>query len=98
MNSAEIIEMFFFADGTDASASRLLGELDSAFLFAYAGAMFVSGFVAERVNLRYFLAIGMLMSGLFTYLLGIARSYNIHYLSYFVVVQVSDYIVVLELR
>ncbi|KAF2888252.1 hypothetical protein ILUMI_17921, partial [Ignelater luminosus] len=74
-------------DGSDASASRLLGELDSAFLFAYAAAMFASGFIAERVNLRYFLAIGMLMSGVFSYLLGIAKTYNIHNLTYFVIVQ-----------
>lgn len=50
--------------------------------------MFGSGFVAERVNLRYFLAIGMLGSGVFSYLFGIARSYGIHSLAYFVVVQI----------
>jgi hypothetical protein len=51
--------------------------------------MFVSGFIAERVNLRYFLSLGMLMSGIFSYLFGIAKSYNIHNLSYYIVVQVS---------
>ncbi|XP_051175559.1 glucose-6-phosphate exchanger SLC37A2 isoform X2 [Leptopilina boulardi] len=72
-------------DSHDASA--LLGTLDSAFLFAYAGAMFLSGFIAERVNLRYFLALGMLTSGIASYLFGIARSYNIHSLSYLILVQ-----------
>lgn len=71
-------------------ASQLLGTLDSAFLFAYAVAMFASGFIAERVNLRYFLAIGMILSGIFSYLFGIARTYNIHHMAYFVVVQVSS--------
>ena len=33
--------------------------LDSGFLFAYALGMFVSGHIAERVDLRYFLTIGM---------------------------------------
>lgn len=33
-----------FLDGTDSAA--LLGTLDSAFLFSYGAAMFVSGFVA----------------------------------------------------
>ncbi|ODM99600.1 Sugar phosphate exchanger 2 [Orchesella cincta] len=68
-------------------ADVLLGTLDSAFLFAYAAGMFVSGFVAERVNLRYFLSLGMLLSGLFTYLFGVARFRNIHNLSYFILVQ-----------
>ncbi|KAF4520893.1 hypothetical protein B566_EDAN010308 [Ephemera danica] len=72
-------------DGSNAGA--LLGTLDSAFLFAYAAAMFVSGFVAERVNLRYFLALGMIFSGIFCYLFGIAYSYNVHNLSYLIVVQ-----------
>ncbi|XP_043271416.1 glucose-6-phosphate exchanger SLC37A2 isoform X2 [Venturia canescens] len=68
-------------------ASALLGTLDSAFLFAYAAAMFLSGFVAERVNLRYFLALGMLGSGIASYLFGIAKPYNIHNLWYFIVIQ-----------
>lgn len=49
--------------------------------------MFVSGIVAERVNLRYFLAMGMLLSGVFSYLFGIAKTYDIHNLGYYVVVQ-----------
>lgn len=81
--------MFFLSDGTDASASQLLGELDSAFLFCYAAAMFASGFVAERVNLRYFLALGMLLSGVFSYLFGIAKTYEIHNIGYYVFVQAS---------
>ncbi|XP_021963727.1 glucose-6-phosphate exchanger SLC37A2 isoform X2 [Folsomia candida] len=68
-------------------ADVLLGTLDSAFLFAYAAGMFVSGFIAERVNLRYFLSLGMILSGFFTYLFGLAYSRNIHNLSYFILVQ-----------
>lgn len=48
-----------------------------------------SGFIAERVNLRYFLAFGMLTSGISCYLFGIAKPYNIHSLWYFVLIQVS---------
>ncbi|XP_034187123.1 major facilitator superfamily transporter 16 isoform X2 [Osmia lignaria lignaria] len=70
-----------------ADAPALLGMLDSAFLFTYAAAMFLSGFIAERVNLRYFLSFGMLASGISCYLFGIARPYNIHSLWYFVLVQ-----------
>lgn len=51
--------------------------------------MFISGFIAERVNLRYFLALGMLFSGIYSYMFGIAKTYSIHNLSYYIVVQVS---------
>lgn len=49
--------------------------------------MFGSGFVAERVSLRYFLTLGMLFSAIFTYMFGIAKLYDIHSFWYFVVVQ-----------
>lgn len=48
-----------------------------------------SGFIAERANLRYFLSFGMLASGISSYLFGIAKSYNIHNLWYFIFVQVN---------
>lgn len=72
-------------DGPDASA--LLGFLDSSFLFCYAIAMFFSGMIAERVSLRYFLALGMLFSGFFCYAFGYAKSNDIHSMLYFLVVQ-----------
>lgn len=72
-------------DGPDSAA--LLGTLDSSFLFSYAIAMFFSGFIAERVSLRYFLALGMLFSGIFCYLFGVAKVYDIHSLTYFALVQ-----------
>ncbi|KAI4454652.1 major facilitator superfamily transporter 16 isoform b [Holotrichia oblita] len=71
----------------DSDADALLGTLDSAFLFAYAIAMFASGFIAERINLRYFLSIGMLLSGIFCYLFGIAKTYNIHNFGYLLFMQ-----------
>lgn len=81
--------VYFVLDGSDTNASQLLGEVDSAFLFCYAIAMFGSGFIAERVNLRYFLSLGMLLSGVFTYVVGLAKVYNIHNLWYFILMQVS---------
>lgn len=68
-------------------ASKLLGILDSSFLFSYAIAMFISGFIAERVSIRYFLSLGMIFSGLFCYLFGYAKSHDIHSFAYFVIVQ-----------
>ncbi|XP_019847430.1 glucose-6-phosphate exchanger SLC37A2 isoform X1 [Bactrocera dorsalis] len=74
-------------------ASTLFGTLDSAFLVTYAISMFLSGIVAERVSLRYYLSLGMLFSGLFTLLFGAAKSWNIHNMWYFVLVQVLGGIV-----
>lgn len=76
-------------NGTDADAAEVFGELDSAFLFSYAIAMFASGFIAERFNLRYFLSLGMLLSGIFSYLFGLAKVYNIHNVMYFLLVQIA---------
>ena len=73
-------------DGHD--SETLFSVLDSSFLFTYAIGMFISGFVAERCNLRYFLAFGMLFSGLLTYATGLAYYYNIHSLWYFIIFQV----------
>ncbi|KAJ9589449.1 hypothetical protein L9F63_017352, partial [Diploptera punctata] len=74
-------------------SATLLGALDSAYLFSYAISMFFSGFVAERVNLRYFLALGMIFSGILSYAFGIAKSYGIHQMWYFVLVQMLSGIV-----
>ena len=41
-------------------AKTYLGMLDTTYLFSYAFFMFFSGFVAERMNLRYFLSLGMI--------------------------------------
>ncbi|XP_026331150.1 glucose-6-phosphate exchanger SLC37A2-like, partial [Hyposmocoma kahamanoa] len=68
-------------------ANTLLGMLDSAFLFSYAGAMFVSGMVAERVDLRYFLSLGMMVSAVFCYLFGLGYTLGIHSIAYYLLVQ-----------
>lgn len=70
------------------NSNKLLAMLDSCFLVTYALGMFVSGIVADRCNLRYFLAMGMLLSGLFTYAIGLAYYYDIHALAFFVILQI----------
>ena len=47
-----------------------------------------SGFVAEHMDLRHFLTIGMLSSGLFTVLFGMGYFWKLHYFAYFVTIQV----------
>lgn len=66
----------------------MLGIMDSSYLFSYAFFMFFSGFVAERMCIRYFLSLGMIISGFLTYMFGIAYYYDIHSFWYFFVVQV----------
>ena len=49
--------------------------------------------LAERVNLRYFLSLGMIFSGIFTFLFGLAKYVDVHAIAYFVVIQVNFYFI-----
>lgn len=60
------------------NGTALLGDLDLAFLFFYSIGMFFSGHIGDRMNLRIFLTIGMVGTGLFTSLFGIGYWANIH--------------------
>nr|AKN21657.1 slc37a-1 [Schmidtea mediterranea] len=68
--------------------SELLGNLDLAYLLAYAVSMFCSGHIAERVNIRYFLTIGMFLCGLSTSLFGLGFYLQIHNYYYYLFVQI----------
>ncbi|KAG6391896.1 hypothetical protein SASPL_149660 [Salvia splendens] len=72
-------------NGPDGTA--LLGELDVAFLFVYAIGMFFSGHVGDRMDLRIFLTIGMVGTGLFTALYGVGYWASIHLFYYYLIVQ-----------
>jgi len=74
---------------TEHEAKTYLGLLDTSYLFSYAFFMFGSGFVAERMDLRYFLSLGMIMSGIFTFLFGFAYNAGIHSLWYLLAIQVA---------
>jgi len=67
---------------------ELLGALDLAFLFSYAVGMFFSGFVAEHMDLRHFLTLGMLSSGLMSVFFGLGYFWKFHNFAYFVTIQV----------
>ncbi|XP_072991937.1 putative glycerol-3-phosphate transporter 5 [Typha latifolia] len=70
-----------------------LGELDLAFLSSYSLGMYLAGHVADRVDLRRFLAVGMLLSGATTAAFGLAFWFNIHRLAFFLAVQMVSGIV-----
>eukprot|EP00731_Ephydatia_muelleri_P030045 Em0021g568a len=68
--------------------NALLGYVDYAWLFSYAIALYFSGIIADRVNLRYYLVIGMLGSVANLCLLGVAYFGDIHHIAYFIVIQI----------
>ncbi|XP_043206051.1 glucose-6-phosphate exchanger SLC37A2-like isoform X3 [Amphibalanus amphitrite] len=70
-------------------SNTLLGFLDSAYLCGYAFAMFFSGMLADRMDLRYFLSGGMALSAVFTALFGLAYVWEIHSLAYFLIIQIA---------
>lgn len=69
------------------NGTELLGYLDVAFLAVYAAGMYCSGHIGDRMNLRIFLTIGMVGTGLFTALFGFGYWFNIHNFYYYLVVQ-----------
>ncbi|GKB83146.1 putative glycerol-3-phosphate transporter 1 [Tanacetum coccineum] len=69
------------------NGTALLGDLDLAFLFVYAVGMFFSGHIGDRMNLRIFLTIGMVGTGIFTSLFGVGYWANIHVFYYYLIVQ-----------
>jgi sugar phosphate permease len=62
--------------------------VDNSWGIAYAMVMFISGFVAERVDLRYFLTIGMIGSALGSILFGMSQFFGIHSFAYFVIIRI----------
>uniref|UniRef100_UPI00398EB319 glucose-6-phosphate exchanger SLC37A2 n=1 Tax=Pristiophorus japonicus TaxID=55135 RepID=UPI00398EB319 len=68
----------------------LFGALDNCFLITYAIGMFFSGMFGERLPLRYYLTVGMLLSGLFTGLFGLGFYWKIHSIWYYAVMQIAN--------
>ncbi|PKA48298.1 Putative glycerol-3-phosphate transporter 5 [Apostasia shenzhenica] len=67
-----------------------LGELDLVFLSSYSAAMYLSGHAADRLDLRCFLAAGMIGSCIATAAFGLAFWLDVHRLWFFVAVQVAS--------
>lgn len=76
-----------WAPFSGSNGTALLGQLDVAFLSVYALGMYFSGHLGDRLNLRIFLTVGMLGTGLFTSLFGVGYWGNIHNFYYYLVVQ-----------
>ncbi|XP_068635298.1 putative glycerol-3-phosphate transporter 1 [Aristolochia californica] len=70
------------SDGTE-----MLGVLDVAFLTLYSLGMYFAGHLGDRLDLRIFLTVGMVGTGVFTSLFGTGYWLNIHNFTYFLVIQ-----------
>ncbi|KAF6175376.1 hypothetical protein GIB67_036467 [Kingdonia uniflora] len=72
-------------NGSDGTS--LLGEIDLAFLSVYALGMFFSGHLGDRIDLRIFLTLGMLGTGILSLLFGFGFWLDIHSFYYFLIIQ-----------
>ncbi|EEE57489.1 hypothetical protein OsJ_07763 [Oryza sativa Japonica Group] len=66
----------------------LLGETDVAFLAFYSLGMFVAGHLGDRLDLRLFLAVGMIGSGTAVALFGVGYFLSLHSLAFYLAAQV----------
>lgn len=69
------------------SHPEYLAYLDTVYLCSYAVCMFASGFIAERMHLRYFLSLGMVLSGFTTFIFGMGHTFDIHSIWFYLAVQ-----------
>ena len=70
------------------TSTDLFGMLDFVFLTAYALSMFISGPIAEHTNLRVYLSVGMISTGVVSAIFGLAYYFDIHSLYFFFLMQV----------
>ncbi|KAI4976681.1 hypothetical protein ZWY2020_050288 [Hordeum vulgare] len=82
-----------WAPFTGPEGTHHLGELDVAFLAAYAAAMFAAGHLADRADLRVLLGAAMLASGAASAALGAAYFLGVHSLPFFLAAQVASGVV-----
>ncbi|XP_010518705.1 PREDICTED: putative glycerol-3-phosphate transporter 4 [Tarenaya hassleriana] len=64
-----------------------LGEIDVAFLACYSLGMYVAGHLGDSLDLRLFLAWGMIGSGFFVVLFGMGYFWNVHAFSFYLLMQ-----------
>lgn len=67
--------------------NSLFGTLDVIFLAMYAMFMFVSGAIADRIDLRIYLSFGTLLTGITTIAFGLGYFFKIHSFAFYLIVQ-----------
>ncbi|KAK9095442.1 hypothetical protein Scep_026911 [Stephania cephalantha] len=68
-------------------SATILGQIDLAFLSFYSFGMYFAGHLGDQLDLRLFLTVGMLGTGLSTLLFGFGYWLNIHSFYYFLTIQ-----------
>ncbi|KAF6147642.1 hypothetical protein GIB67_031633 [Kingdonia uniflora] len=87
-NSSKIIAGWAPFDGK--RGNHRLGELDLAFLSSYAIGMYFAGHVGDRINIRSFLAFGMIGSGFCSVGFGLGFWLNVHKLGFYLGVMIMS--------
>jgi MFS family permease len=86
-SSFELVSIFRVRDiaapFNESNGGLYLGILDTLFLAAYAAGLFISGSIGDRVNLRWFMGLGMIGAGGAVVLFGFAEAWGIHAFGYF---------------
>lgn len=72
-------------DGSD--GKQLLGMLDTTFLLFYTLGTYLNGYVADRLNICYFLSTSLTCCGLLAAAFGLSKTLQVHQLWYFVLLQ-----------
>ncbi|CAH9110544.1 unnamed protein product [Cuscuta europaea] len=70
------------------SGPHRLGELDLAFLLSYSVGMYFAGHIGDSIDLKLFLTVGMVGSGVLVTSFGLGYFLDVHSLSFFMAVQV----------
>ena len=66
-----------------------MGNLHFAYTFSYAVFMFLTGMLAELMDLRYYLTLGLLSTAAADFMFGLGHTAGIHSIYYFYVCQVA---------
>lgn len=72
-------------DGPEGTSK--LGEIDVAFLACYSIGMYIAGHLGDTLDLRLFLTIGMMGSGIFVGLFGMGYFWNVHEFWFYLAMQ-----------
>ncbi|PQM40826.1 putative glycerol-3-phosphate transporter 4 [Prunus yedoensis var. nudiflora] len=72
-------------NGTDGTSK--LGEIDLAFLACYSLGMYAAGHLGDTLDLRLFLTVGMIGSGIFVALFGMGYFWNVHVFGFYLGMQ-----------
>ncbi|XP_055346808.1 glucose-6-phosphate exchanger SLC37A2-like isoform X2 [Paramacrobiotus metropolitanus] len=71
----------------DKDSQKLFSALDFTYRFSYAVGMIFAGHIAERTDLRIFITWGMILSGAWAIINGMAYFWKIHFFSFFLMAQ-----------